>query len=326
MRALLVSEYTAVKSLRIQEMPRPDVAPDHVRVRVKAAGIGFVESLKIAGRYQTKDPLPFVPGTEFAGLVDQVGSDISRLQVGERVFGFASRGALAEEISVPVGELSRLPDHMSFAQAAAVPVNYLTAAYGLKELAALRSGQNLLVLGAAGGTGTAAIKIGKMLGARIIAAASTDDKRAFARGQGADQAVDYTAEDWRKTLASMTDDQPMDVVFDAVGCDISPVAFRTLGWRGRHLVVGFAAGKIPALPFNIALLKGASLVGVDSAQIRRQEPEVYARITNDIASWLGMKVLEPPATQTFPFDRFMEAFDAISSRRATGKIVVEMDS
>jgi len=156
MRALLVNEYTAVKSLRIQEMPRPDVAPDHVRVRVKAAGIGFVESLKIAGRYQTKDPLPFVPGTEFAGLVDQVGSDISRLQVGERVFGFASRGALAEEICVPVGELSRLPDHMSFAQAAAVPVNYLTAAYGLKELAALRSGQNLLILGAAGGTGTAA--------------------------------------------------------------------------------------------------------------------------------------------------------------------------
>jgi NADPH:quinone reductase len=124
----------------------------------------------------------------------------------------------------------------------------------------------------------------------------------------------------------MTDGRPMDVVFDAVGGDISPVAFRTLGWRGRHLVVGFAGGKIPALPFNMALLKGASLVGVDSAQIRRQEPQVYARVTNDIASWLKMKVLEPPATQTFPFDRFMEAFDAISSRRATGKIVVEMDS
>src|SRR6516162_4676421 len=326
MRVLLVEEYVSVTALRIRDVPSPKVGSGDVRVSVKAAGIGFVESLKIAGRYQTKDPLPFVPGTEFAGLVDQVGSDISRLQVGERVFGFASRGALAEEICVPVGELSRLPDHMSFAQAAAVPLNYLTAAYGLKELAALRSGQNLLILGAAGGTGTAAIKIGKMLGARIIAAASTEDKRAFARGQGADQAVDYTAEDWRKTLASMTDDQPMDVVFDAVGGDISPVAFRTLGWRGRHLVVGFAAGKIPALPFNIALLKGASLVGVDSAQIRKWEPDVYDRFRNDIALWLQTRAVEPPPAMGFPFERFLDAFDAISSRRAVGKIVVEMSS
>jgi NADPH2:quinone reductase len=326
MKALRVSEYTTVKSLRIQEMPGPDVVPDHVRVRVKAAGIGFVEALKIAGQYQTKDPLPFVPGMEFSGTVDQVGEGVSRLQVGERVFGFALRGALAEEISVPAGELSRIPDQVSFAQAAAVPVNYLTAAYGLKELAALGTGQNLLILGAAGGTGTAAIKIGKMLGANVIAAASTEDKRAFARAQGADQAVDYTAEDWRKTLTSMTDGRPMDVVFDAVGGDISPVAFRTLGWRGRHLVVGFAGGKIPALPLNIALLKGASLVGVDSAQIRRHEPDVYARLIDDIALWLETGAVEPPPTMVFPFERFLDAFDAIRSRRAIGKIVVEMKS
>jgi NADPH2:quinone reductase len=325
MKALYVSEYTSVQSLRIQELPRPDLAPDHVLARVRAAGIGFVDSLKIAGRYQTKDPLPFVPGTEFAGVVDQVGSDVSQLKPGDRVFGLAVRGALAEEICVPAGELFQMPDHLTFAQAAAVPVNYLTAAYGLNELAGLRAGLNLLILGAAGGTGTAAIKIGKMLGARVIAAASTEDKRAFALEQGADYAIDYTAEDWRKTLASMTGGQPMDVVFDGVGGDISPVAFRTLGWRGRHLVVGFAGGKIPALPLNIALLKGASLVGVDSAQIRRREPEVYARVTNAIASWLDTKALEPPPTQTFPFDRFMEAFNAISSRRVTGKVVVEME-
>ena len=326
MRALLVSEYTSVQSLRIQEAPRPDVAADRVRVRVKAAGVGFVESLKIAGKYQTKDPLPFVPGTEFAGVVDEVGAEVSRLVPGNRVFGFASRGALAEEISVPASELSRIPDHLSFAQAAAVPVNYLTAAYGLMELGELRSGQNLLILGAAGGTGTAAIKIGKMVGARIIAAASTEDKRVFAIGQGADQAIDYTVENWRKTLGQLVNGRPMDVVFDAVGGDISPVAFRTLGWRGRHLVVGFAGGKIPALPLNIALLKGASLVGVDSAQIRRHEPDVYARITSDIATWLDTKALEPPPVRKFPFANFMEAFDAISSRRAAGKIVVEIDS
>jgi NADPH:quinone reductase len=326
MRALLVSEYTSVQSLEIQQMLRPHVAADQVRVRVKAAGVGFVDSLKIAGKYQTKDPLPFVPGTEFAGVVDEIGPEVSGLTPGNRVFGFASRGALAEEISVSASELSRIPDHLSFDQAAAVPVNYLTAMYGLKELAELRSGQNLLILGAAGGTGTAAIKIGKMLGAHIVAAASTSDKRAFAIAHGADETIDYTVENWRKTLGELANGRPMDVVFDAVGGDISPVAFRTLGWRGRHLVVGFAGGKIPALPLNIALLKGASLVGVDSAQIRRHEPDVYARITSDIATLLDTKALEAPPVQIFAFDNFMEAFDAISSRRAAGKIVVEISS
>jgi NADPH:quinone reductase len=324
MKALLVNEYTTVQSLRIQEIPRPDIAPGQVRVRVRAAGIGFVEALKISGQYQTPDPLPFVPGTEFSGVIDQVSAGVRRLRIGDRVFGLALRGALAEEICVPADELSLIPHHVSFAQAAAVPVNYLTAAYGLKELAAVQPGQNLLVLGAAGGTGTAAIKIGKMLRANIIAAASTEDKRAFARDQGADQAIDYTADDWRKTLASMTIGKPIDVVFDAVGGDISPVAFRTLGWRGRHLVVGFAGGKIPALPFNIALLKGASLVGVDSAQIRKWEPDVHARLTNDIATWLETKAVEPPPALTFAFEGFLEAFDAISARRATGKVVVEL--
>ena len=325
MRALLVSKYTSVQSLAIQEMPRPPVAADQVRVRLKAAGIGFVDALKIDGKYQTKDPLPFVPGTEFAGIVGEIGPEVSTVAPGNRVFGFASRGALAEEICIPASELSRIPDHLSFAQAAAVPVNYLTAMYGLKELAELRTGQNLLILGAAGGTGTAAIKIGKMLGAHIVAAASTADKRAFAMAHGADETIDYTVENWRKTLGELVNRRPMDVVFDAVGGDISPVAFRTLGWRGRHLVVGFAGGKISALPLNIALLKGASLVGVDSAQIRRHEPDVYVRITSDIASWLDTKALEAPPVQVFPFDKFMEAFDAISSRRATGKVVIEIN-
>jgi NADPH2:quinone reductase len=165
-----------------------------------------------------------------------------------------------------------------------------------------------------------------MLGANVIAAAASEEKRAFARAHGADQVIDYTAEDWRKTLGSMTGGKPVEVIFDAVGGDISPLAFRTLGWRGKHLVVGFAAGKIPALPLNIALLKGASLVGVDSAQIRKWEPDVYDRFRNDIALWLQTGAVEPPPTMGFPFERFLDAFDAISSRRAVGKIVVEMSS
>lgn len=324
MKALFVSEYTSVDALKVEDVPSPVLAADHVRVAVKAAGVGFVEALKIGGRYQTRDPLPFIPGTEFAGIVTEAGSEVPTRWIGKRVFGVALRGAMAEEICVSMHQLSEIPERISFVEAAAVPVNYLTAAYGLLELADLRAGQTLLVLGAAGGTGTAAIKFGNMVGARVIAAASTEEKRAFAMEQGADQVIDYTASDWRKTLAAQNDGKSVDVIFDAIGGDISPIAFRTLGWRGRHLVIGFAAGGIPALPFNIALLKGASLIGVDSAQILRHEPETYIRLTKDIAAWLDAGRLNPPSIQVFPFEKFAQAFDAISDRRAMGKVVVEL--
>ena len=324
MRAVLVKQFSPVQSIRIEEVPSPDVSPGQVRVRVKAAGIGFVETLKIGGQYQTKDPLPFVPGMEFSGIVEEIGEGVSQPGVGARVFGLAPRGALAEEISISAGELSRIPDHLSFVQAAAIPQNYLTAFYGLRELAALRPGEFLLVLGAAGGTGTAAIKVGRMLGAHVIAAASTEEKRSFVCAQGADAAIDYTVGEWRKALKAITGGKAIDVIFDPVGGEISPVAFRTLGWRGRHLVVGFAGGKIPALPFNIALLKGSALIGVDPAQLQRWEPDLLAQLKNDIALSLENRSLEPPPTQTFPFERFHDAFEAISSRKAEGKIVVEM--
>ena len=326
MKAVLVEQYSPVRSVRIQDVPSPGVSQGQVRLRVKAAGIGFVDALKIGGLYQTKDPLPFVPGMEVSGVVDQVGEGVSKVRVGDRVFGLCRRGALAEEMVLSESELARIPEPLSFTQAAAVPVNYLTAVYGLRDRAALCAGEMLLILGAAGGTGTAAIKVGKMLGARVIAAASTEEKRSFACAQGADAAIDYTQEGWRETLRSLTDGRSMDVIFDAIGGEISPVAFRTLGWRGRHLVVGFAAGKIPALPFNIALLKGASLVGVDSAQIQKWEPEVYARVMDDIRVSLEARSLEPPPVQVIPFERFQEAFEVMSSRRAKGKIVVEMTS
>ena len=326
MKAVLVEEFSPVRSVRIQDVPSPGVSQGQLRIRVKAAGIGFVDALKIGGLYQTKDPLPFVPGMEVSGVVDQVGEGVSKVRVGDRVFGLCRRGALAEELVLSEGELARIPEPLSFTQAAAVPVNYLTAVYGLRDRAALCAGEMLLILGAAGGTGTAAIKVGKMLGAQVIAAASTEEKRAFACAQGADAAIDYTQEGWRETLRSLTGGRSIDVIFDAIGGEISPVAFRTLGWRGRHLVVGFAAGKIPALPFNIALLKGASLVGVDSAQIQKWEPEVYARVMDDIRVSLEARSLEPPPVQVIPFERFQEAFEVMSSRRAKGKVVVEMTS
>lgn len=324
MRAVLVEAFSFVKSVQIREISNPRCHTGEVRVRVAAAGLGFVDGLKIQGLYQTKDPIPFVPGMEFSGTVQETGEEVSQVRVGDRVFGLTKRGALAEEIVVSESELARIPGRLSFSQAAAVPMNYLTAAFALTERAALRPGETLLVLGAAGGTGTAAIKIAKMIGAHVIAAASTEEKRLLARVEGADSSIDYTDEKWREALMVLTKGRPIDVIFDAVGGDISPIAFRTLGWRGRHLVVGFAAGRIPSLQFNIALLKGASLMGVDSAQIQRWEPEVYTKLMRQIGEWLESGVLEPPPTQVFPLIQFQDAFETMSSRRAMGKVVVTM--
>jgi NADPH2:quinone reductase len=324
MRAVLVEEFSPVKSLQIREISSPRCHAGEVRVRVAAVGLGFVDGLKIQGLYQTKDPIPFVPGMEFSGTVQETGDGVSQVRVGDRVFGLTKRGALAEEIVVPEAELARIPGCLSFPQAAAVPMNYLTAAFALTERAALRPCETLLVLGAAGGTGTAAIKTAKMIGAHVIAAASTEEKRLLARAEGADSSIDYTDEKWREALMVLTDGRPIDVIFDAVGGDISPIAFRTLGWRGRHLVVGFAAGRIPSLQFNIALLKGASLMGVDSAQIQKWEPEVYTKLMRQIGEWLESGALEPPPTQVFPLIQFQDAFEAMSSRRAMGKVVVTM--
>lgn len=326
MRAVVIERYAPIETQRIQDVPSPVAAGGQVRVRIKAAGIGFVDGLKIEGLYQTKDPLPFVPGMEFAGAVEDVGAGVTTLRVGDPVFGSCRRGALAEEIVIGASELLRMPANLSFVQAAAIPANYLTAVFALVHRAGLGTGEIVLVLGAAGGTGTAAIKVAKMLGARVIAGASTEEKRSFAIAQGADAAIDYTREDWRETLKSLTGGRAIDVIFDGIGGEISPVAFRTLGWKGRHLVVGFAAGKIPALAFNIALLKGASLVGIDSAQISKWEPDLYARIMDDIQRSLEAGTLAPPAVQTFALADFKAAFDAMRSRRALGKIVVEVAS
>jgi NADPH2:quinone reductase len=322
MRAVLVEAFSAVKAVQIRDIPDPRCGPGKVRVRVAVAGLGFVDGLKIQGLYQTKDPLPFVPGMEISGTVQETGEGVRQFQVGDRVFGLTMRGALAEEVVVAADELALVPARLSFAQAAAVPMNYLTAAFALTERAALRRGETLLVLGAAGGTGTAAIKIARMIGARVIAGASTEEKRALACAEGADASIDYGDAKWREALGVLTNGRPVDVVFDPVGGDISPIAFRTLGWRGRHLVVGFAAGKIPSLQLNIALLKGASLMGVDSAQIRKWEPEVYTKLMGQIGGWLESGSLEPPPVQVFPFVQFQDAFEAMSSRRAMGKVVV----
>ncbi len=324
MKAVVVEQYAPIDQIELKDVPSPRVEPGQLRIKVEAAGIGFVDGLKIQGLYQTKDTLPFIPGTEFAGIVAEAPGEPGGYRPGMRVMGMTRSGALAEEIVVRPEALHRLPDGVAAEVAASFRANYLTALYALSARASLVAGEQLLVLGAAGGTGTAAVQIGKLLGARVIAAASTADKREFARAHGADAVIDYTQADWRDTLKELTNGRGADVIFDPVGGEISVQAFRSIAWRGRHLVVGFAAGAIPALPFNLPLLKGGALLGVDLAQIATREPDVQKRLMSELIGWLADGKLKPAVGRVFALEDFREAFKTMQTRAALGKMVVRI--
>jgi NADPH2:quinone reductase len=323
MKAVLVENYDSIDGISIREIDKPGVSKGEVRVKVGAAAVGFVDGLKVQGRYQTKDPLPFVPGTEFAGRVDAVADDVTAFKPDMPVIGMTRSGALAEYISVPAAALKHLPPQVPFEAGASFQANYLTGLYALDARASLRAGEILLVLGAAGGVGIAAVQIGKLMGARVIAAASTEEKRAFAAKFGADQTIDYTRADWRDALKEMTGGHGPDVIYDPVGGEVSLQAFRSIAWRGRHLVVGFASGTIPALAFNLPLLKGGALLGVDLAQIQRREPETHTRLMTQLFGWLESGQLQPVVGKVVPFENFREAFKTMQSRSALGKMIIK---
>lgn len=324
MKAVVVENYSTIDGIAIREIEMPAVPAGNVRVKVGAAAIGFVDGLKVQGLYQTKDPLPFVPGTEFAGVVDAVAGDVTTFKSGMPVLGMTRSGALAEYVSVPTAALRNLPPQVSFETGASFQANYLTGLYALEARAALRSGETLLVLGAAGGVGIAAVQIGKLMGAHVIAAASTAEKRDFAASHGADQTIDYTQANWRDTLKELTGGHGPDVIYDPVGGEVSLQAFRSIAWRGRHLVVGFASGTIPALAFNLPLLKGGALLGVDLAQIQRREPETHTRLIAKLFDWLASGQLQPVVGKVVAFEEFREAFRTMQSRSALGKMIVKL--
>ena len=323
MKAVVVENYDSIDGISIKEMELPDIPTGQVRVRIGAAAVGFVDGLKVQGLYQTKDPLPFVPGTEFAGVVDAVADDITGFKPGMPVIGMTRSGALAEYISVPSAALKHLPPNVPFEAGASFQANYLTGLYALNARADLKPGETLLVLGAAGGVGIAAVQLGKLMGAKVIAAASTAEKREFATGYGADETIDYTKADWRDTLKGLTGGNGPDVIFDPVGGEVALQAFRSIAWRGRHLVVGFASGTIPALAFNLPLLKGGALLGVDLAQIQKREPETHARLIAQLFDWLASGKLSPVVGKVVPFESFRDAFKTMQSRSALGKMIVK---
>jgi NADPH2:quinone reductase len=305
------------------EIDLPSPRPREVRVKVAAVGIGYFDSLVALGGYQVKPALPHIPGVDIAGTIDAVGDgeNVGGWTVGDRVAALATRG-LAEYALAPAALTLRLPDVVSFAQGATVPLNYLTALHALRDRALLRAGETLLIFGAAGGVGLAAIQVGRALGARVIAVGSTAEKRAFAIGHGAEVAVDTVVAGWRERLRTALDGRPLGAVFDPVCGPLFEAAFRSLGWGGRHLVVGFVGGPIPALPANLSLMKGAALVGVDERQFVQFEPDRAAAHLAQLNDWLGRGVIIPPVGRCFEWLDHRAALDFAFRGEGLGKTLI----
>ncbi len=322
MRAVLCREFGPEENLKVEEVPAPELAPGCVRVRVRAAGVNFPDILCVRGLYQFKPPLPFAPGGEGAGEVVEVADDVSGITVGDRVLFTVLAGAFAEEIVVPAAKIVRIPDSMPFDVAAGFAIVYGTSYYALKQRAGLKAGETLLVLGAAGGVGLAAVELGHAMGAKVIAAASSADKLAMAAEHGAQDGINYAEEDLKARARELTGGRGVDVIYDPVGGDFTEPAFRAIAWEGRHLVIGFAGGRIPKLPLNLPLLKGASVVGVFWGAWAERRPDEHAENMRELFALYEQGRIRPHVDARFPLERFQEAFAAIRDRRVKGKVVL----
>jgi NADPH2:quinone reductase len=300
----------------------PEPGKGEVRVAIKAASLNFPDLLIVQGKYQMKPPLPFVPGAEFAGVVEAVGEGVKHLAVGTHVAGFAGTGGFGSHTVCSAFTLMPLPPVFSFEDAAAFLCTYGTTYHALLDRASLKAGETVLVLGAAGGVGTAAIQIAKAAGAKVIAAASTDEKCALCKELGADATINYTTQNLREELKTITEGKGPDVVYDPVGGDLTEQAFRSIAWRGRHLVIGFANGPIPSLPLNLALLKGASVVGVFWGEFAKREPQNNAGCLMQLAAWYMEGKIKPVIEHKLPMAQLKEAFTLMGSRQVRGKVVL----
>jgi NADPH2:quinone reductase len=322
MKAVVCRAYGPPESLSVEDVAPPVAGPGEVVIAMRAAGLNFPDLLIIQNRYQVQPPLPFSPGSELAGVVRAVGDGVASCRPGDRVMAFTTYGAFAEEVKTEARRVLPMPDNLDFPTAAGFVLTYGTADHALHDRGALAAGETLLVLGAAGGVGLAAIEVGKALGARVIACASTAEKLAVCRAHGADLTIDYAAGDFRARLAELTDGRGPDVVLDPVGGTYSEPALRSMAWRGRFLVVGFAAGDIPRLPLNLPLLKGCAIVGVFWGDYTRREPDRFAARVRQLGEWHEAGKLRPHVSATFPLERATEALNLLASRQAIGKIVL----
>jgi NADPH:quinone reductase len=322
MRAVLCTHFGPPNELELADIPAPKAAAGETIVRVKAAALNFFDTLIIAGKYQHKPPFPFSPASEFAGIVESVGPDVTDIAVGDRVIGNMGWGAAREAVAIEAHQLAKLPDSLDFERAAGLTVTYGTTLYALRERAQLKPGETLVVLGASGGTGLAAIELGKMMGARVIACASSDEKLAFARAHGADETVNYARENLRDALKRLGGEHGIDVVYDPVGGPYAEPAVRSLAWLGRYLVVGFAAGEIPKIPLNLTLLKSCDIRGVFWGAWTKREPQLQRALMTDLARWCAEGKLSAHVHAAYPLTEIVAALSAITDRKVMGKIVL----
>ena len=322
MKAILCREFGPIEKLTYEDVPSPVPAAGQVTIRVAAAGVNFPDALMVEGKYQHKPPFPFSPGGEVAGTIKSLGAGVEGLQAGDDVIGIAMHGAYAEEIVVDARGVIPIPRGTDPAKAAALMFAHGTSLHALQDRAALKSGESLLVLGAAGGVGLAAVELGKAMGARVIAAASSAEKLDVCRTRGADETINYTSEDLRDRLRTITEGRGVDVVYDAVGGPHSEPAFRSIAWNGRFLVVGFAAGAIPQIALNLPLLKGASIVGVFWGEFMKREPARHRANVGQLLDWLAAGKIAPHIHARYPLSRAVDALAAVRARQVTGKIVL----
>ncbi len=324
MRAVVCKAYGPPESLVVEDLPPLEAGPGEVVVSVKAASVNFPDVLIIQNKYQVKPPLPFSPGSEVAGIVKSAGRGVPHVKPGDRVMAIIGYGAFAEEIKTEGTRVIPLPAGMDFDTAAAFGLTYATSDHALRDRGALAPGETLLVLGAAGGVGIAAIEIGKAVGARVIACASTADKLAVCREHGADDTINYATEDLRERIKALTGGTGPDLVYDPVGGPYTELALRSIAWRGRLLVVGFAAGEIPKIPLNLTLLKGCSIVGVYWGEFTRREPQKFAESIRQLGRWYAEGKLKPHISATFPLERAGDALTKMANREVAGKVVLRV--
>lgn len=326
-RAALCESFEENAPLIVREIePISGLEPDQVRIAVHAAALNFFDTLIIRNMYQYKPELPFSPGAECSGTVAEVGSGVTEWSIGDRVSCYTTFGACRTEVVVNQNQLARVPDGVSHEIAAGLPVTYGTAMHGLRDRGQIKQGENLVITGAAGGAGLAALEVGKRLGANVIALASTPQKLELCTQHGADHTIDYSSEDVRSRLKEITEGKGVDVVYDCVGGDGAETLVRALGWGGRFLVVGFAAGGIPKIPLNILLLKGAACVGVFWGAFIERDPQRHVANMQEVLGWCAEGSLRPHIQKVVPLDGINDALQTIRERKATGKLVISMDN
>ena len=324
MKVILCKSYGPPENLVLEDLEDLKPREGEVLVEVYAASLNFPDTLQIEGKYQYQPPFPFIPGSEAGGIIKEIGPNVRGFDIGDRVMANPGIGAMAELLCVPFERLRKIPDNMSFNTASGFPMVYTTSYYALKQRAELKPAETLLVLGSSGGVGVTAVELGKLMGAEVIAAASSEEKLDFAKNIGADYLVNYSDGDLKTKIKELTNGKGADVIFDPVGGDLFDQATRCINWNGRILIVGFASGRIPEYKANLALLKGASMVGVFLGRWMKEEPEAYEENLNELLELFKQKKIKPASYQLFKMNDFVSAFNLFKERKVMGKVTLEI--